>query len=72
MSPLHHCVNEGRLETLRILLEKGADPNVRDSNGVTCISLFKSSHGMSEFAELLLKYGADPTIRDKHGKTYLM
>ncbi|MDI7172579.1 ankyrin repeat domain-containing protein [Leptospira santarosai] len=72
MSPLHHCVNEGRLEALRILLEKGADPNVRDSDGVTCINLSKSSHGMSEFAELLLKYGADPTIRDKHGKTYLM
>lgn len=72
MSPLHHCVNEGRLEPLRFLLEKGADPNVRDSNGVTCMNLSKSSHGMSEFVELLLKYGADPTIKDKHGKTYLM
>ncbi|EMF81838.1 ankyrin repeat protein [Leptospira weilii serovar Topaz str. LT2116] len=72
MSPLHHCVSEGKLEFLRFLLEKGADPNVRDLDGVTCINLAKSSHGMSEFVELLLKYGADPTIKDKHGKTYLM
>ncbi|AXR60604.1 ankyrin repeat domain-containing protein [Leptospira mayottensis] len=72
MGPLHYCVNEGKLESLRFLLEKGADPNVRDLDGVTCINLAKSSHGMSEFVELLLKYGADPTIKDKHGKTYLM
>ncbi len=68
MSPLHHCVNEGKLESLRFLLEKGVDPNVRDLDGVACINLAKSSHGMSEFVELLLKYGADPTIKDKHTK----
>ncbi|WP_036040913.1 ankyrin repeat domain-containing protein [Leptospira alstonii] len=72
MSPLHHCMNEGKLEPLRSLLEKGADPNVRDFDGVTCIHLAKSSQGMSEFTELLLKHGADPIIKDKHGKTYLM
>ncbi|TGK33325.1 ankyrin repeat domain-containing protein [Leptospira gomenensis] len=72
MSPLHHCVNEGKLEPFRILLEFGADPNVQDNDGVTCMNLAKSSHGMSEFAELLLKYGADPMIKDKHGKIYLM
>ncbi|MDV6235514.1 ankyrin repeat domain-containing protein [Leptospira ellisii] len=72
MSPLHHCVNEGRLEQFRILLEHGADPNVQDNDGVTCMNLAKSSHGMSEFAELLMKYGADPMIKDKHGKIYLM
>lgn len=69
MSPLHHCMNEGKLEPLRLLLENGADPNVRDFDGVTCIHLAKSSQGMSEFTELLLKHGADPTIKDKHGKT---
>ncbi|MBM9501032.1 ankyrin repeat domain-containing protein [Leptospira sp. 201903071] len=72
MSPLHHCVNEGKLSPFRILLEKGADPNVQDFDGVTCMNLAKSSHGMSEFAELLLKHGADPMIKDKHGKIYLM
>ncbi|WP_210411133.1 ankyrin repeat domain-containing protein [Leptospira kmetyi] len=72
MSPLHHCVNEGKLEPFRFLLENGADPNVQDFDGVTCMNLAKSSHGMSEFAELLLKHGADPMIQDKHGKIYLM
>lgn len=72
MSPLHHCVNEGKLEPFHFLLENGADPNVQDFDGVTCMNLAKSSHGMSEFAELLLKYGADPMIKDKHGKIYLM
>nr|WP_329557902.1 ankyrin repeat domain-containing protein [Leptospira santarosai] len=72
VTPLSLAVKYERLEIVHILIEYLADPNVRDSDGVTCISLSKSSHGMSEFAELLLKYGADPTIRDKHGKTYLM
>ncbi|RHX92597.1 ankyrin repeat domain-containing protein [Leptospira stimsonii] len=72
MSPLHHCVNEGKLLPFQLLLEKGADPNVQDFDGVTCMNLAKSSHGMSEFAELLLKHGADPMIKDKHGKIYLM
>ncbi|EKO15939.1 ankyrin repeat protein [Leptospira kirschneri str. H2] len=69
---MHHCVNEGKLEVLQLLLEKGADPNVQDLDGVTCIHFAKSSQGMSEFVELLLKYGADPTIQDKYRKTYLM
>ncbi|XDD49870.1 ankyrin repeat domain-containing protein [Leptospira sp. WS92.C1] len=72
MSPLHHCVNEGKLEPFRILLENGANPNIQDRDGVTCMNLAKSSHGMFEFAELLFKHGADPTIKDKHGKIYLM
>ncbi|EJO76760.1 hypothetical protein LEP1GSC096_3821 [Leptospira interrogans serovar Hebdomadis str. R499] len=27
---MHHCVNEGKLEALRPLLEKGGNPNVQD------------------------------------------
>ncbi|PJZ68110.1 hypothetical protein CH373_17995 [Leptospira perolatii] len=70
--PLHHCLNDAKLESFQFLLEKGADPNLQDKDGVTCLNLAKSSHGMSDFIDLLLKYGADPNIKDKHGKTYLM
>ncbi|EMO52691.1 ankyrin repeat protein [Leptospira noguchii] len=35
MNPLHHCINEGKLEYLQFLLEKGADPTIQDKYGKT-------------------------------------
>ncbi|EQA73740.1 ankyrin repeat domain protein [Leptospira noguchii serovar Panama str. CZ214] len=35
MNPLHHCINEGKLESLQFLLEKGADPTIQDKYGKT-------------------------------------
>ena len=66
------AVERGDGDTARILLEAGADPNVRDQDGVTPLNLCKSYHGLSHIAEMLLKAGGNPNLVDKHGKNYLM
>jgi len=56
-------------ETIRLLLEYGADPNARSFYGSTTPLHLASSGGMIEVAPLLLKYGADVEALDQYGRT---
>ena len=58
-------------ECLRLLLEYGADPNLRDSLGRTALEI-AILWCMSEIAKLLLIHGADPNLRDTKGRTPLI
>ncbi len=69
---LFWAIENGHLDCFEFLLQKGANPNAQDVDGVTCLNLAKSSSGLTEFSDLLLQYKADPTLKDKHGKLYLM
>ncbi len=55
---------------VKILLENGANPNMKDKNGYTPLhrAIIRYSY---EIVELLLKNKADPNIKDKHGYTPL-
>ncbi|HEX8015923.1 MAG TPA: ankyrin repeat domain-containing protein [Flavobacterium sp.] len=55
-------------QLVKLLLEKKANPNATDANGITALSLavqFKNT----ELVKLLLEYKADKTIKDNQGKT---
>ena len=55
-------------QLVKLLLEKKANPNATDANGITALSLavqFKNT----ELVKLLLEYKADKTIKDNKGKT---
>ena len=55
-------------ELVKLLLETKANPNLKDANGTTALSLavqFKND----ELVKLLLDHKADKTIRDNKGKT---
>lgn len=63
-TPLHCAVGEKKIEAARILLDSGADPNLRDvvNNGYTPLDSVVNKCSV-EMAKLLLSFGADPTIK---------
>jgi ankyrin repeat protein len=52
------------LISLRLLLEFGADPNLKSADGNPALR-YACQHGYEEAATLLLSYGADPNIKSK-------
>lgn len=62
-APLHWAAQENQLVTGSMLLEYGANINVKDFDGKTPLHI-ASSEGNKEFVELLMDAGADGRIRD--------
>lgn len=62
-TPLHAAVLEGSIEPVRMLLDHGADPNVRNSNGNTPLY---DAVGLDreDLVKLLLKKGADVNMTE--------
>lgn len=59
--------NNEDVEILKLLIEQGADVNVRDKDGITPLFLVSSF----EVAEMLVENGAEVNIKDYHGNTLL-
>lgn len=65
---LHYCAQEGKVDFAKVLVEKGADLNIKDVYGNT--PLFKAvffSKGDTELIDLLLINGADPDVKNNAG-----
>lgn len=61
----------GRLETIKVLLENGADTNIKDNEGKTALIYAVKDKYNLEKVKLLIKYGAGINIRDNNGNTAL-
>jgi serine/threonine-protein phosphatase 6 regulatory ankyrin repeat subunit B len=59
------------IATMRLLLERGADPNVAMDAGKTAL-LEACLHGILDGVTMLLKWEANPNLTDTHGNTALM
>jgi ankyrin repeat protein len=65
--PVHAASAAHDRETMRLLLEAGADPNHRQSGGF--VPLHEAAHTDDvEMARLLLDHGADPTLTADDGR----
>ena len=48
LSPLHHAAKLGAVEVAKVLLEKGADPNLEDVKGRTCLHVACDAYAEDE------------------------
>ena len=69
-SSLSLASREGRLETVRLLLEQGADVNYVDSNGLTPLHE-ASAQGHHDIVQLLLEHETDVLTRNNADQTFL-
>ncbi len=70
-APLHHAVRQGREDIARLLIEEGADPEVRTAHDGTAL-IMTGFHGMTDFARLLLERRVDPCHANSKNSTALM
>ena len=62
-------------ETVELLLQNNADPNIKSDEGCTALMVASYNSNVlsnNEVVELLLEHGADPNIKDDEGLTALM
>lgn len=62
--PIVEATLQNDLTSLRLLLEFGADPNLKPADGNPALR-YACQYGYEEAAKLLLSYGADPNIKSK-------
>jgi len=67
-SPLMASVVKGNIVMVELLLQKGANPDITDSNGLTAL-IYATQFQNKVAIELLLKYKANKVLKDKEGKT---
>ena len=67
VAPVHAAATVRDRETMKVLLERGADPNARQQLGFTPLHS-AASRGDVEMAKLLLQNGADPNAKTDDGK----
>uniref|UniRef100_A0A2P2I5D9 Palmitoyltransferase n=1 Tax=Hirondellea gigas TaxID=1518452 RepID=A0A2P2I5D9_9CRUS len=70
-TPLHWATRQGHLGMVVLLIQYGADPNIRDGEGCSCIHL-AAQFGHTAIVAYLLARGANVNMRDKNGMTPLM
>ena len=69
--PLVWAANNGHAACVSFLLEKGADPDIRQTLERWTPLMCAASKGHAETVEILVKAGANPSLRNKDGNNAL-
>jgi ankyrin repeat protein len=67
---IHRAVNLGEASLIKVLLENGADPNLKNNYGGTAL-LSATQRNSLEMAKMLLEKGANPNISTAYGQSSL-
>jgi len=70
-TPLQHAILQRQPAAVRLLLDRGADPNRGAGPGSPAPVLLAAGDTDPAILRLLLAHGADPTVEDEHGTTPL-
>ncbi|KAG9152859.1 hypothetical protein Leryth_012477 [Lithospermum erythrorhizon] len=68
--PLHSAASSGNAEIVKLLLDRGADVNIKNGGGRTALH-YAASKGWLKVAEVLISAGANLNVKDKVGCTPL-
>lgn len=68
VTPLHSAVAARNEETVALLLDRGADPNMRQEGGFTPLH-GAAQHGDESIVDLLVRHGADAGLAAEDGRT---
>lgn len=68
VAPIHAAAAVRDLDTLRLLLERGANVNARQQQGFVAL-MTAAIHGDTEMAQLLIDHGADKNANADDGKS---
>ena len=63
-------VKHNKIDEVKHLLEKGADPNIQDIDGNSLLHIHSNS-GNYDILKLLIKYGANPDLKNFEGNSPL-
>jgi ankyrin repeat protein len=70
MTPMHWAASEGKIASIRFLLNNRQDINAQDSNQCTPL-VIAAQYQQIEVVIYLIKKGADMSARDSNGDTVL-
>ncbi len=70
-TPLQHAILERKPAAVRLLLDRGADPNRGGGSRSLAPLLLAAGDTDAAILKLLLAHGADPTVEDENGATPL-
>uniref|UniRef100_A0A336K7Y1 Palmitoyltransferase n=1 Tax=Culicoides sonorensis TaxID=179676 RepID=A0A336K7Y1_CULSO len=70
-TPLHWATRQGHLGSVVLLMAAGADPSIRDAEGISCIHL-AAQFGHTALVAYFIAKGVSPDLQDRGGMTALM
>lgn len=70
-TPLHWATRQGHLSACVQLMQSGADPSIRDTEGCSCIHI-AAQFGHTALVAYFIARGVNPDLQDRGGMTALM